>query len=71
MSRTIPKNQSALLIDIGSSTIDLTALSADARNDQYNSGNSCLGARVIDFLILAWYPERLRKSPEAGRRMSS
>ena len=60
----IPKNQSALLIDIGSSTIDLTALSADSRNNQYNSGNNYLGARGIDYLILEWYLERLRKSPE-------
>ncbi|MBR5110041.1 MAG: hypothetical protein IK099_07585 [Clostridia bacterium] len=64
MVDVLPKGKSALLIDMGSSTIDLTAMSADSRNHQYNSGSNYLGARGIDFLILDWYLERLRRKPE-------
>ena len=39
-------------------------MSADSRNHQYNSGSNYLGARGIDFLILDWYLERLRRKPE-------
>ena len=60
----IPKGESALLIDMGSSTIDLTAMTADSRNHQYNSGSNYLGARGIDFLILDWYLEHLRRDAD-------
>ena len=63
----IPKGESALLIDMGSSTIDLTAMSADSRNHQYNSGSNYLGARGIDFLILDWYLEHLRQDEDDWR----
>lgn len=49
------RNQLYLLIDVGSSTIDLTALTGDSRNSTYNSGNNYLGSRLIDYLILEWY----------------
>lgn len=57
----IPKNTCVMLIDVGSSTIDITALTADSRNSQYNSGNNYLGARAIDWLIFEWYLEELFK----------
>lgn len=54
----------ALLIDVGSSTIDLTAMTSDSRNHQYNSGSNYLGARSIDFIIRQWYLDKLRKDEE-------
>lgn len=57
----------ALLIDIGSSTVDLTAMTSDARNHQYNSGSNYLGARSIDLLIRDWYLEKLRSDDEDWR----
>ena len=54
----------ALLIDVGSSTIDLTAMTSDSRNHQYNSGSNYLGARSVDFLIRQWYLDKLRKDEE-------
>ena len=57
---SLPKGSCALLIDVGSSTIDLTAMTADSRNHQYNSGSNYLGARSIDFLIRDWYLGRLK-----------
>lgn len=59
--RVLPKGTSALLIDIGSSTIDITALEADSRNFHYNSGNNYLGARSIDFIIKKMYLEKLQQ----------
>lgn len=60
----LPKGTCALLIDIGSSTIDVTAMTSDSRNYQYNSGSNYMGARSIDFIIRQWYLDRLRKDPE-------
>lgn len=61
----LPQGTSALLIDVGSSTIDLTVVSADSHNYQYNSGSNYLGARGIDFLIQEMYLEKLNaKSPD-------
>ena len=54
----------ALLIDVGSSTIDLTAMTSDSRNHQYNSGSNYLGARSVDFIIRQWYLDKLRKDEE-------
>lgn len=54
----------ALLIDVGSSTIDLTAMTADSRNHQYNSGSNYLGARSVDFLIRKWYLDKLSEDKE-------
>lgn len=56
--------ESALLIDVGSSTIDLTAMTADSRNHQYNSGNNYLGARGVDLMIRDWYLEQLMRDRE-------
>ena len=51
----LPKGSSVLLIDIGSSTIDLTAMRATTNNYDYNTGSNYLGARSIDFMIRTWY----------------
>ncbi len=63
-SKVLAPGTSALLIDVGSSTIDLTAMTADSRNHQYNSGSNYLGARSIDFIIQKWYLDKLRKDEE-------
>ncbi|MCD8111042.1 MAG: hypothetical protein LUE14_13320 [Clostridiales bacterium] len=60
----LKSGESALLIDVGSSTIDLTAMTADSRNHQYNSGNNYLGARGIDLIIRDWYLEQLMRDRE-------
>lgn len=60
---TLPQGSSVLLIDIGSSTIDLTAMTATANNHQYNSGSNYLGVRSIDFMIRNWYLEKLKQQP--------
>lgn len=59
----LPKGSSVLLIDVGSSTIDITAMTAASNNHQYNSGNNYLGARSIDFMIRDWYLEQIKKNP--------
>lgn len=61
----IPKGKCVLLLDVGSSTIDLTAMSADSRNQIYNSGSNYLGARGIDFIIRDWYLSELRQDDTA------
>ena len=63
-SKVLEPNTCALLVDVGSSTIDLTAMTADSRNHQYNSGSNYLGARGIDLLIREWYLEKLREDEE-------
>lgn len=63
-TKVLEPDTCALLIDVGSSTVDLTAMTADARNHQYNSGSNYLGARSIDLLIRDWYLEKLRSDPE-------
>ncbi len=63
-SSVLPKGTCALLVDIGSSTIDLTAMTADSRNHVYNSGSNYLGARSIDFMIRESYLEKLRGNLE-------
>ena len=60
---TLPTGCSVLLLDIGSSTIDLTAMTASANNHQYNSGSNYLGVRSIDFMIRKWYLEKLQQQP--------
>lgn len=59
----LPVGTCALLIDVGSSTIDLTAVNANAHNYQYNSGNNYLGARSIDYLIHNLYTAWLKETP--------
>ncbi|MCI6996189.1 MAG: hypothetical protein MR936_05175 [Eubacterium sp.] len=59
----LPKDSSVLLIDVGSSTIDITAMAAMSNNYQYNSGSNYLGARSIDFMIRNWYLEKIKKQP--------
>ncbi len=59
----LPKGSSVLLIDVGSSTIDITAMTAASNNNQYNSGSNYLGARSIDFMIRDWYLEKIKQEP--------
>lgn len=59
----LPKGSSVLLIDVGSSTIDITAMTASSNNHQYNSGSNYLGARSIDFMIKNWYLEKIKQQP--------
>lgn len=61
--KKLPYGTSVLLIDIGSSTIDVTAMSATSHDNQYNSGNNYLGARSIDFMIRDWYLDKLKENP--------
>lgn len=63
-TQVLQPNTCALLIDVGSSTIDLTAMTSDSRNHQYNSGSNYLGARSVDFIIRQWYLDKLRKDEE-------
>lgn len=63
----LPKGTSALLIDTGSSTVDLTALSANSHNYQYNSGSNYLGVRSIDFALRELYLEKLAQYPDQFR----
>ena len=60
----LPQGKAVLLIDVGSSTIDVTATTADSRNHLYNSGNNYLGVRCIDFIIRDWYLKKLKEDPE-------
>ena len=56
------KQGATLLIDIGSSTVDLTALQGgDSRRAVYNDGHDYLGARVIDFLIYELFLEKMEE----------
>ena len=57
-----PQGTCSLLIDVGSSTIDVTAVTQDSRNYSYNDGNNYLGVRSIDFMIKDWYFEKLKTS---------
>lgn len=59
----LPKGSSVLLIDVGSSTIDITAMTASSNNHQYNSGSNYLGVRSIDFMIKNWYLEKIKQQP--------
>ena len=47
-----------LLLDIGSSTVDLTALKQNGK--EYNHGNTYLGARIIDYQILNFFQEEIK-----------
>lgn len=62
-SFSVDEGKSVLLIDVGSSTIDVSALTMDSRNVEFNSGNNYMGARSIDFLIRDWYTAHLAKDP--------
>lgn len=57
-------NNMVLLIDVGSSTIDVTAVEGNARNNAYNAGHNYLGARIIDALIMEWYLDKLKEKEE-------
>ena len=62
-SFSVDEGKSVLLIDVGSSTIDVSALTMDSRNVEFNSGNNYMGARSIDYLIRDWYIGNLAKDP--------
>lgn len=59
----LKKGFSVMLIDVGSSTIDITVMTGSANNHQYNSGNNYLGARSIDFIIRDWYLSQIKNQP--------
>lgn len=55
------------LMDIGSSTIDISVLTKNSRDCVYDSGSNYLGARSIDYLILEYYIKSIQKRrPEDG-----
>jgi len=54
-------NKYALLMDIGSSTIDITALSGKSINGAYNDGHPNLGAQWIDRQIYQYFIDRLKQ----------
>ena len=54
--------ESALLIDIGSSTIDVTAMSVSSKNHEFNYGSNYLGARSIDYMLREFYLSNLKKN---------
>ena len=54
------------VVDVGSSTIDISVMKdGDARNFVYNDGHTFLGARAIDYLIMEYCVETLRKGSDA------
>ncbi|MCR4712921.1 MAG: hypothetical protein K5751_00915 [Treponemataceae bacterium] len=53
------KDNTFLLLDVGSSTVDLTALKQNG--DAHNDGNTYLGARIIDYQILNFFKECIKK----------
>lgn len=57
------------LMDVGSSTIDISVMTKNSRDCIYDSGSNYLGARSIDYLILNYYIEEIEKknSEDAAR----
>lgn len=53
------ENDSFLLVDVGSSTIDITAIKQNV--EPYNHGNTFLGARIIDYQILHFFENKIRQ----------
>lgn len=64
----LSRGDCALLIDVGSSTIDVTAVTADSNNFVYNHGNNYLGVRCIDFMIRDLYVKKLKADSESYAR---
>lgn len=60
------QGQCSLIIDVGSSTIDVTAVTQDSRNYTYNSGNNYLGVRTIDYMIKNCFFEQLNPNEKAS-----
>lgn len=54
------------LMDVGSSTIDISVLTKNSRDCVYDSGSNFLGARSIDYLILEYYISEIEKEPQDG-----
>lgn len=57
------------LMDVGSSTIDVSVLTKDSRNCVYDSGSNFLGARSIDYLILEYFIDQVRDQDESDGRL--
>lgn len=55
----INKNTCVLVLDFGSSTVNVTALTIGGRNTLYNSGHNYFGGRMVDCLIADYYISRL------------
>lgn len=66
---TISGNDHVGLLDIGSSTLDVSVIKGnDSRNCVYNDGHIFLGARSIDYLILEYCLDQLKtKDPDMFR----
>lgn len=64
----VRQNDNVLIIDTGSSTIDMTTVTADSRIIKYDSGSNYLEARGIDFLIMEWYLEKIC-ADDKGRKL--
>lgn len=57
-------DKSRVLIDVGSSTVDITACGTEGFKKDGNIGNTYLGARIIDFLITDMYLNKLKQTEE-------
>lgn len=55
----IDKNTCVLVLDFGSSTVNVTALTIGGKNTLYNSGHNYFGGRMVDCLIADYYISRL------------
>lgn len=55
----IDKNTCVLVLDFGSSTVNVTALTIGKRNTLYNSGHNFFGGRMVDCLIADYYISQL------------
>lgn len=63
-------DKSRLLIDIGSSTIDLTAFrKTSLGGGSYNIGHNFLGARILDYLLLDLFLEKLPQDERESLEM--
>lgn len=55
----INQQTKVLVLDFGSSTVNVTALTIGARNTLYNSGHNFFGGRLADCLIADYFLKRL------------
>lgn len=55
----IGKSDKVLLLDFGSSTVNVTALTTDSRKTLYNSGHNFFGGRFIDCAISEYFLEQI------------
>lgn len=58
------KSDKLLLLDFGSSTVNVTAMTTDSRTTLYNSGHNFFGGRLLDCVIVEYFLEQI----SAGER---